>query len=200
MKGHARLSCSVAVAAMGLALGAPAQALSHTWEEAPRFTDVAPANLTWQYRAPSAETGQKSAHELSARRNSNDSSPGRAKAARKSTFTAVPAASVRVTFFGKASEDENDPVARLKVWVHCVREGGGEWLMVGRKDVATNTTGETLRRKISTDACPSQRVDGVVLQVLLGEEGDIDRRTVFLQSAELWQGGAATWTEDFTTP
>jgi len=43
-------------------------------------------------------------------------------------------------------------------------------------------------------------VDGVMLQVLAGDEGQRRKRTVFLERAELWQGGSATWTEDFTAP
>lgn len=190
----------IVVPAVALALAAPAQALTYTWTWAPRYTDVSADNRTWDYRPPSAATGQKSVHELSARRDRGDQSKGRAEAARKTTFPPVNADAVRVTFFGKASEDDNDPLARLKVYVHCVGELEDEWVLVGQKEVAPNTTGDLLRRTISVEDCPSQTEDGLMLQVMTGERGDRRRRTVFLQSAELRQGGGAVWSEDFTTP
>lgn len=181
-------------------LGESAQALTYPWSWAPRHTDVDADNRTWEYRAPSAATGQKAVHELSARRNRGDDSKGRAEAARRTTFAAVQADSVRVSFFGRSAEADNDPAARLKAWVHCVGELESEWVLAGGKDVAPNTNSDLLRRSITEEDCPSRTIDGVMLQVLTGERGDRRRRTVFLEKAELWQGGAATWTEDFSAP
>lgn len=177
-----------------------AAALTYSWSWAPRYTDVSADNRTWEYRPPSAATGQKSVHELSARRDRGDDSKGRAEAARKTTFDPVQATGVRVSFFGRSSEADNDPVARLKVYVHCVGELESEWVLVGGKDVAPNTNSDLLQRSITTEDCPSQTVDGVMLQVLTGERGDRHRRTVYLERAELRQGGSASWTEDFTAP
>lgn len=178
-----------------------AAALTYPWSWAPRYTDVSADNRTWEYRPPSAATGQKSVHELSARRDRGDHSKGRAEAARKTILdNAVQATGVRVTFFGRSSEADNDPTARLKAYVHCVGETESEWVLAGGKDVAPNTTSDVLQRSITTEDCPSQTVDGVMLQVLTGERGDRRRRTVHLERVELRQGGSATWTEDLTAP
>jgi hypothetical protein len=84
--------------------------------------------------------------------------------------------------------------------VHCVGELESEWVLVGGKDVTPNTNSDLLQRSITTEDCPSQTVDGVMLQVMAGDVGQRRKRTVFLKLAQLWQGGSATWTEDFTAP
>ena len=191
----------VPVLLLGLALPAtPAAALTYPWEWAPAYTDVIEDNRTFRHRTASAATGQKSAHELSARRNRGDRSKGRAEAAVKATFPQVFADKVRVWFFGKVSETDNEPLARLKVYVHCVGEVEDEWVLVGQKVVSATTGDDFLQRSITVEDCETQTEDGVMLQVMTGERGDRQRRTVFLKRAELGPQGAAVWTEDFTTP
>ncbi len=188
-----------AVLAAALPVGSAA-ALTHQWSWADRYTDVGADNRTFAYRAPSAQTGQKSAHELSARRNRGDDSKGRAEAAVKTRFSAVFAESLRVSFFGRSSEAATDPPARIKAYVHCVGELESEWVLVGGKDVAPNTSSDQLTRAITVEDCETQTEDGVMLQVLTGERGDRKKRTVFLERAELGPLGAAVWAEDFTSP
>lgn len=177
---------------------APAAALSYAWPWAEKYTDVSLDNRTFVHRQPSAETGQKSAHELSARRNRGDDSRGRAAAAVRSSFDPVFAQRVRVTYFGRPAEGDNDPLARLKVYVHCVGETETEWVLVGGRDVDASTASQTLSRAITTEDCETQTENGVMLQVLTGERGDRKRRTVFLERAELGELGAPVWVEDFT--
>lgn len=191
---------AVLTLAMALAPSGPVSAISGPWPWADNHTDVSPANRTFQYRTPSAATGQQGAHELSARRNRNDDSRGRAAAAVKRKFEAVFADRLRVHFFGRAAEAAVDPSAKLKAYVHCVGELDSEWVLVGGKDVQPSTTSDTLDRAITVEDCETQTEDGVMLQVVTGERGDRKRRTVFLQRAELGPLGAAVWTEDFTTP
>jgi hypothetical protein len=193
----------ILVLAVALAAALPsgsAVALPHTWSSADRYTDVSNDNRTFAYRTPSVQTGQKSAYELSARRNRGDDSKGRAEAAQKSRFEAVLADNLRVTFFGRSNESENDPLAKLRVYVHCVGEIESEWVLIGQKVVTPSTTDDLIQRAITVEDCESQTENGLMLQVLAGERGDRKLRTVFLQRAELKQGGAAVWTEDFTTP
>lgn len=190
----------VPVLLLGLALPVSAAvALDDDWPWAPAYTDVSEDNRTFRYRNPSAATGQKSAHELSAVRNRGDRSKGRAEAAVKATFPQVLADKVRVWFFGKVSEQDNEPLARLKVYVHCVGEVEDEWVLVGQKVVKAETADDVLERSITVEDCETQTEDGVMLQVMTGERGDRQRRTVFLKRAELGPQGAAVWTEDFTT-
>lgn len=199
----ARRTRRIAVLGMLLVLvapAAPAQALDHSWKWAKRYTDVSAANRTWQHRTPSVATGNKSAYELSAKRNRKDHSRGRAAAARKSTFEALQANGVHVQFFGKVRESDNDPMPRLKVYVHCVGELEDEWVYMGRRKVKPSTASELLKRTITAEDCETQTVDGVMVQLVTGERGDRRRRTVFLEKAELWFGGAVIWNEDFTTP
>ena len=177
---------------------APAAALSYEWPWAEKYTDVSLANRTFAHRPPSTETGQKSAHELSARRNRGDDSRGVAAAAVRSSFDPVFAQRVRVTFFGRVAETENDPTARLKVYVHCVGETDTEWVLVGGKSVDASTASQTLSRAITVEDCETQTENGVMLQVTTGERGDRKRRTVFLERAELGELGAPVWVEDFT--
>lgn len=118
----------------------------------------------------------------------------------KARFEPVFADRLRVSFFGKAGEAENEPLARLKAYVHCVGELESEWVLIGQKVVAASTNDDTLRRDITVEDCETQTEDGVMLQVMTGERGDRHRRTVFLQRVELGPLGAAVWTEDFTTP
>lgn len=189
--------------ALVLVLAVPpgsAAAISGPWPWADKYTDVAPANRTFTHRTPSAETGQKSAHELSARRDRGDDSRGRAAAAVRKRFEPVFADRLRVSFFGRSAEAAVDPSARLKAYVHCVGELDSEWVLVGGKDVAPNTSSDQLDRAITVEDCETQTEDGVMLQVVTGERGDRKRRTVFLERAELGPLGAPVWTEDFTTP
>lgn len=189
------------VVALVLALTAgSAVALTYQWTWAEKYTSVNGANRVFAYHAPDAVTAQQPAHELSARRNKNDDSDGRARAAVRTTFDPVFTDKVRVTYFGRSAEATLDPSARLRVWVHCLGELENEWVRVGQQNVPPNTSGSLLERDITVEDCESQTVDGVMLQVLAGEQGQRRKRTVFLQRAELWQGGAAVWTEDFTAP
>jgi hypothetical protein len=184
---------------VGIGVG-PAGALSSSWGWADNFTDVSAAGRTFTYRTPSVETGMKSAHELSARRDKGDTSKGRAEAAVKTRFAAVSADHARVTYFGRDAEAGYDTPATLKLYVHCRGELDADWVLLGRTDVAPNTNDAVFRRSITVEDCDTLTVDGMMLQVLTGERGDRRLRTVFLKAAEVRQGGAAVWSEDFTTP
>jgi hypothetical protein len=201
---HRRRTVAVAVTVMGLVIAivstGSAAALSSTWDWADHYTDVGANGRTFIFRTPSVETGMKSAYELSARRDKADTSKGRAQAAVKTRFGAVTGDAARVTYFGRAAEADNDPVATLKMYVHCRGELDSEWVLLGRTDVTPNTNSAQFTRSMTAEDCDTLTVDGMMLQVLTGERGDRRRRTIFLQSAEVRQGGAAVWTEDFTTP
>lgn len=199
MKHRSRALGPLVALVLALAAGS-AVALTYQWTWAEKYSSVSGANRVFAYHAPDAVTAQQPAHELSARRHKNDDSDGRARAAVKTTFDPVFASSVRVTYFGRSAEATLDPPARLRVWVHCVGELETEWVRVGQQDVPPNTSGSLLERDITVEDCETQTVDGVMLQVLAGEQGQRRKRTVFLQRAELRQGGAAVWTEDFTAP
>lgn len=187
----------VAVVALVLALtGGSALALNYQWSWAEKFTTVNDDRRVFVHRPPSAETAQQGAHELSARRNKNDDSERRARAAVRARFQAVFVDKVRVSHFGRSAEAGLTPPARLRVWVHCDRELEDEWVRVGQMDVTTS--GGVLEGEITVEDCESQTVNGVMLQVLAGGEGQRKKRTVFLRRAELWRDGAAVWTEDFT--
>lgn len=189
------------VVALVLALSAgSATALTYQWTWAEKYTNVNGANRVFAYHAPDAVTAQQPAHELSAKRNKNDDSERRARAAVWTTFTAVSTDSVRVTHFGRDAEAALDPPARLRVWVHCLGELEEQWVLVAKRNVAANTTPAVLDGDITAEDCETQRVDGVMLQVMAGDEGQRRKRTVFVQRAELRQGGTAVWTEDFTAP
>jgi hypothetical protein len=189
------------VVALVLAVTAGAAlALTYQWPWAEKYSNVNGANRVFAYHAPDAVTAQQPAHELSARRDKNDDSERRARAAVRARFAGVSADGVRVTYFGRTAETGLDPVARLRVWVHCDGELVDAWVRVGQTDVATTTAPVVLVSSITVEDCETQAVDGVMLQVLAGDEGQRRKRTVFLQRAELWQGGSATWTEDFTAP
>ncbi len=194
-----RLTLVPLVLTLALPLG-PATAISGPWPWADNYTDVSAANRTFQYRTPSAETGQKSAHELSARRNKGDDSRGRAAAAVKKRFEAVFADRLRVGYFGRTAETGLDPPARLKAYVHCVGELDSEWVLLGGTEVLSSTSSTQLDRAITVEDCETQTEDGVMLQVVTGERGDRKRRTVFLERVELGPLGAPVWTEDFTAP
>jgi hypothetical protein len=194
------LVAAVAAAVVAASLAGSAAALSGTWSWADHYTDVNADNRTFGYRPPGAATGMQAAHELSARRNRGDASKGRAEAAVKTSFPPLTADAVRVVSFGRDAEADNDPVAVLRVYVRCVGELDTDWTLAGRTDVTPNTSERTLRRRITVEDCETQTVNGLMLQVLTGERGDRRRRTVFLRSAELLLGGAAVWTEDFSTP
>ncbi len=178
----------------------PAGALSSNWSWADNYTTVGMDRREFRYRAPSAETGNRSVHELSARRNAGDNTAGRAEAAVKTRFNARTADAVRVHFFGKNAEADNDPTARLEVWVHCLGELDSEWVNLGGKDVAPNTSPDTVNRPITVEDCATMTVDGLMLQVQAGRRGDRKKRTVFLTQAQVRQGGSDVWTEDFRTP
>lgn len=187
---------------LSLALPAlPAGALTYTWEWAGgRFTTVSDDRRVFAYHAPDAATAQQPAHELSARRNRNDDSDGRARAAVKADVDPVNVDSVRVRYFGRPAETGLTPSARLRIWVHCVGELADIWVRVGQTDVAAVTNPADLVADVTVEDCESQRVNGLMLQVLAGKDGQVRKRTVYLTRAELRQGGAAVWTEDFTAP
>jgi hypothetical protein len=194
-----RAAGSTVVVVGALTVGSAA-ALTYQWSWAEKYSNVNATNRVFAYHAPDAVTAQQPAHELSARRDKNDDSAHRARAAVRARFPAVSADGVRVTSFGRTAEAGLDPPARLRVWVHCDGELVDEWVRVGQTDVATTTNAVVLVSGISVEDCETQTVDGVMLQVMAGDEGQRRKRTVFLKRAELWQGGAATWTEDFTAP
>jgi len=177
-----------------------AAALTYQWSWADKFTNVAATNRVFAYHAPDAATAQQPAHELSARRDGDDASEHRARAAVRARFSAVSADGARVTYFGRPAETGLDPPARLRVWVHCDGELVDAWVRVGQTDVAATTNAVVLVSSITVEDCDTQTVDGLMLQVMAGDEGQRRKRTVFLKLAQLWQGGSATWTEDFTAP
>lgn len=185
------------VVALVLALTAgSAVALNYQWPWAEKYTNVREGNRVFVHRPPSVETAQQAAHELSARRNKNDDSERRARAAVRARFSSVFADKLRVSYFGRSAEAGLKPLAELRVWVHCDGELEDEWVRVGQVEVTAS--GGVLESDITVEDCESQTVNGVMLQVLAGGEGQRRKRTVFLRRAELWQGGAAAWTEDFT--
>lgn len=194
-----RAAGSTVVVVGALTVGSAA-ALTYQWSWAEKYSNVADANRVFAYHAPDAVTAQQPAHELSARRDKNDDSERRARAAVRARFSAVSADGVRVTYFGRTAEAGLDPPARLRVWVHCDGELVDAWVRVGQTDVAATSDAAVLVSSITVEDCDTQTVDGVMLQVMAGDEGQRRKRTVFLKRAELWQGGAATWTEDFTAP
>lgn len=102
--------------------------------------------------------------------------------------------------FGRDAEAGNDPAATRKLYVHCRGELDSEWVLLGRTDVLATTNVAQFTRSMTVEDCDTLTVDGMMLQVLTGERGDRRRRTVFLQTAEVRQGGSAVWSEDFTTP
>ena len=187
--------------AMSLCLLGPATgagAITESWSVATRFTDA--AGTTFQHRPASAETAQQAAFELSARHPRGDAPRGRAAAAVKARFSGVIADNVVIIYFGRNQEAANDPVAQLRVYVHCDGEIEDDWAFVGRKDVLPSTSGDTMAKSITPEDCETQLIDGLMLQVLTGEANDRRRRTVFLRRAELRQSATPVWTEDFTVP